>query len=737
MMAGCKKGPELPMQILSVDKDAIIAPSMGSEYTLNVTSNTAWKVDWSSATWAVPSMVEFVGTSEMKLLVEANTGDERTTVIAITSEDGSVSREIKVVQSGVSSEGYISISALRLLEKEGESYRITGNSEKIRGFVVSDAISGNWFENSMAIEDSFTEQDSGINIEVSQGYQAFSSGEEISVPLEGAVLERNDAGYLTLVVGSLPERTDATPVTVKAIDVDYGDLSVGGYESMYVRAKDFQVVEESIGGVWSISPLFQNADDSRIKVNVSENASFASVSYNEGVGNISGIAGPEASIPDLWPARVSDIDLSTMRIGVNPGIRKLPYVFPFYCSEQTNEKPKYIRYNKLTYDSSAQLVTGVIAEDLDESKGVFLEMTVYGEASSNIYGPNYWAEQGAHDNINTSGFVSLDNGKTVPPAECGFWLTVPLQMDMPADFNVSFGLCGAGDWSLSDWAVSYSADKSVWYKAGEVRITRVTGNGSYYFYYTVPVHLEIPMLAESTLYLKLTPQGSRSVSGAETADGHGNSCRIRLHSAIVISQEVEGDTHVPAGAVYFQPFDKLTAGMDYFVGERMAAFANYCSDDISQWSEEQKQGLTGTNVKERPGYAQIGYVNTETPPSREDYADGYGKGVLETPVLGEAGDFRLSFKAAAYRSPAIRPNADTGTPDVGSPDITSIVVEVLGGGTIDGNASVVVGDLPTDSFKTYSLDITGATDQTRLRFTSAPEEGQFSRWFIDDILVTK
>lgn len=734
-VAGCKKGPQMPMSTLDLGLESIIAPHMGAEYAVSVNSNTSWEVLSSDESWIASSVEEFVGTADLTIRIGANEGEERTAVITIKAKDGSLERELPVVQAGKSSEGYISVSALRALENPEGEYTISGNDAKVKGFVVTDAICGNWFENSIAIEDSFTGDESGINVEVTGDFNALSFGDEISVPLEGAVLGRNDSGYLTLTVSSMPHKTETTPVDVAPLTVDYAALRSGEYESMYVSLEDFQVVQESIGGTWAVSPRFENADGNRIVMPVSENATFASISYNEGVGTVSGIAGPAGNEPELRPVNLDRIDLSLMRIGVKPGIRELPYVFPFYCYEQTNEKPKYLKYNKLSYNASTHLISGVIAEDLDVTVGAYLEMTVYGKEASNIYGPNYWAEQGAHDNINASSFVSLDNGKTPPAAECGFWLTIPLQMDMPADFNVSFGLCGAGDWALSDWALAYSADKQSWTEAGRVRIERVTAGGSYYFYYTLPVHLDAPILSGNNLYLKLTPQGSRSISGSNTADGHGSSCRIRLHSAIVISHEAEGETYVPSDAVYFQPFDKLTAGMDYFIGEKLGAFANYCATGIEDWSEDQSQGMTGEKVMERPGYAQIGYANTETPSGREDYSNEVGQ--LTTPALGEAGDFTLSFKAAAYRSPAIRANCDTGTPDVGNPDITEAVVEILGGGTVNGGTTATVTGLPVDGFATFTLSIEGATADTRIRFTSAPAEGQFSRWFIDDILVTK
>ena len=733
-LTGCKKGPDMPMATLDLGIESIIAPYMGAEYTLSVNSNTSWEVVSSDETWTSFSTAEFVGSTELTVQVGGNDGDERTAVITVRSKDGGLVRELPVVQAGVSSEGYISISALRELEGDGD-YTITGNDARIKGFVVTDAVSGNWFENSFAIEDSFSDVNSGITVSVTGDYSAIEFGNEISIPLEGAVLGRNDSGYLTLTVAGEPQLTETTPVEVKPLTVDHAAMQTGDYESMYVSLNDFQVVQESIGGTWAVSPKFENADGDRIVLPVSENAVFASVSYNEGVGTICGIAGPAGTEPELRPVNLEGIDLSVMRIGVKPGIRQLPYVFPFYCSEQANETPKYLRYNKLSYNASTHLVKGVVAEDLDETVGAYLEMTAYGKEAGNIYngGTNYWAEIGGHDNINTSGFVSVDNGKTPIPEECGFWLTVPLQMDMPEDFNITFGLGSAGEWALKNWDVSYSADKQDWTVAGSIAIDRVITGGTCYLYHSVPVHLESPILSGNNLYIKFTPRGSEGVGGATTADGHGASCQIRLHSAIIFSTEVEGDTYVPAGAVYFQPFDKLTAGTDFFIGDRLAALANYCADEISSWTEEQRNGMTGEKVMERPGYAQIGFVETETT-NRAEYVN--ETGYLTTPALGVSGDITLSFKAAAYRSPAIR-SGNTATSDVASPDITEAVVEVIGGGTINGSTTATVTGLPTDSFKTFTLNITGATAGTQIRFTSAPAQGQFSRWFIDDILVTK
>ena len=42
MLSGCYKSPDMPMQQISVDKDAIVSAASGAEYTVSVISNTKW-----------------------------------------------------------------------------------------------------------------------------------------------------------------------------------------------------------------------------------------------------------------------------------------------------------------------------------------------------------------------------------------------------------------------------------------------------------------------------------------------------------------------------------------------------------------------------------------------------------------------------------------------------------------------------------------------------------------------
>lgn len=162
--------------------------------------------------------------------------------------------------------------------------------------------------------------------------------------------------------------------------------------------------------------------------------------------------------------------------------------------------------------------------------------------------------------------------------------------------------------------------------------------------------------------------------------------------------------------------------------------ANYCGSNITSWAPSVKNGISGENVRQRPGYAQIGYVETQAV-ARNAYKN--SPGYLLTPALGTAGDLNLSFKAMAYKTFSDRPKGKAGEPADKKGDLTTIVVEVTGGGTIGGATRTTVENLSTTAFNNYTLKIEGATASTRIKFTSDAASGEFSRWFIDDICVTK
>ncbi len=748
LMAGCVKGPETErLQVLDPNLESIVAPFFGAEYVLEINSNTAWKLSKGEGTWYTLAATEFVGTTSLPVNVLPNEGDERRDVITLTSRDGSVVKEIPVIQQGASSEGYLSVSAVR--EMEGTDARtISGTASKVKGFVITDKNSGNWDNASFAIEDRFADPNCGLTVNVTaEGFTAFNFGEEVEVELDGSVLKRDESGRLVLETSVLPAQTATTPLSViNPVEITPAELAEGDYESMYVKVKAVQVQDETLGGsVLSVSPVFVDEDENKIKLVVSEEAVFAYDEFAAGEGTLAGIAGPASATPTITPVSSADVALTTLRFGAVSGITELPYVFSFYCSEFAGKdvlsKPEYVDVFPLTYDNETSMVKGIVAQDKDLNNGAFLEMAAFGNSASDIGGdgPRMESDITCHDYIKCTGFVSL-NCKTTPTEECGWYFTLPLKMELPKDFTVTFGL-GSNKYSLGDWDLHYSLDKKSWTKVDRASNTIVKWPdhyGMHFFDYTMHVHLDAPVPSKSNIYLKIVPYGDRAADDKAGRDGHGASCYIWLHSGIIISQEVKGNTDRPAGAVYFEPFDNLVGGVDYFLGDKIAAFDDHSGKDMTNWTDDQKNGLAGENVHERPGYAQIGFVQSIV--SDHSYAASNVPnlvGKLTTPALGQAGNLKLSFKAAAFKTNAIRSGQDDAVYDVGSPDITFVVVEVVGGGTINGQTKAVVTNLPTDKFGEFKLDIAGATAATQLTFTSAPEAGQYSRWFIDEILVTQ
>lgn len=232
-----------------------------------------------------------------------------------------------------------------------------------------------------------------------------------------------------------------------------------------------------------------------------------------------------------------------------------------------------------------------------------------------------------------------------------------------------------GSWGLKDWALYYSNDKHSWLRAGTVSLEQVGESGKNYMYYSIGVESAYNFKAGDILYLKLVPVGKASLSSGNCdgfcVDGSPTG-RIRFHSSITISPAEVATSSSPVGAALYEGFDSFNGGLDYFVGDRLAGMANFCGSPVSALS-----GFAVTNVYQRPGYAQIGYVDSQK----------------------QASDLK-----------------------------------VTGGGTIDGATELTITDVPVDSWLTVTKTIVGATADTKVEFTS-PEEGTFHRWFLDDICI--
>ncbi len=432
------------------------------------------------------------------------------------------------------------------------------------------------------------------------------------------------------------------------------------------------------------------------------------------------------------------------------GISSVPYSFSFYCTTKTDEDSKYItkgtiaESDVITMGAGAyagyqyKQYSGVAATEKDETIGARLNLsgvTYYKMGTTEkIATPSfsYWAQQQAHDNLHIANMCTRD-GIAGLPFECGAFLSVPLQTDLPSSFSISFGIYLGGTWGMKDWAVYYSNDSISWLRAGEVISVNAAGtSGKNYMYYQVKADSPVSFKKGGMLYLKIVPVGKASLASA-SCDGFGaaasNNGRPRFHSAITISPvNVEASSAV-SGAVLFEGFDGFNGGLDYFIGDRLAGMANLCGAAGSL------SNYTLTNVYQRPGYAQIGYVDSQTMANDYDMTTTNKVGSLKTPALGKAGDLELSFKACVYRSPAARGNVNVAEKTDGyTTDVTTVRINVIGGGTIDGATTKDIENVSVNAWQTIALTISGATADTQVEFTS-PTDGTFHRWFIDDICV--
>lgn len=425
------------------------------------------------------------------------------------------------------------------------------------------------------------------------------------------------------------------------------------------------------------------------------------------------------------------------------GITELPYVFSLYTKAGNLNECKYLRSVKGTVTDSKTAVLGTIMH-YDDQTGTSLKVSFSGVTTSG--GTDYyrntdvWADAAGFDNIPVKSMISEESAAKGTYGYAGenyYLLTAPLQCNLPSSFDVSFGLFvdgGLANWNvyISDNIEDFDGDGVT--DAVDTDITphqTVTLPATKVnYYYTVNVENEGKYVAGKTLYVKVSPTGTKLVTGGT---GTGWNKQSSLHTGFLITDATkEFDTYLSKDPVYFEPFDNHSTGIDYLIGHKLCNMANVAGSAV--------EGQT--YVYQRPGYAQIGYVNYQiakaTSTADKPYYNGITNNVgsFKTPVL-EAGNLILSFKAMAYQNPGgRRTHATTHISDIEG-DITSVTINIHGGGTINGEETVTVSGLDYLKFTEFTCQINGATSETYLEFTSAPESGQFSRWFIDDICVTR
>lgn len=415
-----------------------------------------------------------------------------------------------------------------------------------------------------------------------------------------------------------------------------------------------------------------------------------------------------------------------------PGITGLPYVFSLTATSGANgvNKAKYLE--KMTVGNYTEISSGVGYRDLFlyDKIGATLQCRQAGRTASDTQAAAYWGNGAGHDNIPTKSMVSSE---FAPGYESYYKLTVPLRFQMPQKFLVTFGLRLVNG-SIKTWELHYSNDDVNWTKGGSINAL-----SNAYTRYNIVVNSSLTI--NEVLYLKLVPVGT-AVNGS----GEPWAKDTRFWGGIVISDMSERPaTPVPSGSIFFEAFDNMVEGVDYLMGgqangtDMLGGLADNWSRAIGSgnWLSPSSEPATWNNltcslVAMRPGYAQIGH--TKVHQAMDWTLDNNNFiGSIKTPKL-QAGTLNLSFKAMMFRSPLI---GRAGTTPYDNVTADKIVVNVIGGGTFeDGTTSKTISGVSYSAFQTQTLTIKDATADTQIEFTS-PSDVPSTRWFIDDICVSK
>ena len=388
----------------------------------------------------------------------------------------------------------------------------------------------------------------------------------------------------------------------------------------------------------------------------------------------------------------------------------LPYVFSFYAKRGEYNELKYVTGKTVTAKTHYQLN--------DSATGSVFDMKTSGTEC------NYWSNKWyGQDNV---------NGKYFTGENTYFMLTAPLRASLPSTFRVSFNFWVDGTTTtlIKDWKVQYSKDNQAWYDGALFELQTILRS------YSVEITPTMPFSAGETLYLKWVPVKNG------TTDGNG--AHVHFACGVVITDVTSPDSNA-TGNVYAEDFDRINGGVDYrHAGqtngiEKLGQLGEIFGDNIENWTAEQKNGLSGSNVVERPGYVQIGY---ETYPGGNRNT-GAGSttnhvGSLVTPALAQAsGTITLSFKAMCYRSPYTGRDKMSAAAQA---DVTDIVVNIKGAGSFDSESSVTsktLSGISTSKFDLKTLHIYNSDATTQIEFTSTAVDKKFTRWFLDDICVSK
>ena len=408
-----------------------------------------------------------------------------------------------------------------------------------------------------------------------------------------------------------------------------------------------------------------------------------------------------------------------------PGV-SLPYVFSLFATAGNGNTPKYVSTPGVQGGGAKLPLT-------DATTGAVFDAKVNGAAA--VYWSNNYP---GYDNVYGSYFTTQESAGT-KHNESYFILTAPLRTALPEKFRVSFGFMADKNDAIRDWMVQYSKNGSDWYDGPTYQIALKAK------YYSVEITTDpkvITFSAGDVLYLRWIPVGNIGCSGNVTT-GMLQNTRVQFLSGVAITDVVSPDSNA-SGNVYAEDFDRISGGVDYrHAGqtngiEKLGLLTEISGEKIENWADA--LGLSGSNVVARPGYVQIGYATYKDDNRNCSAANTTNYvGSLVTPVLTSAsGTLSLSFKAMCFLSP-LTGRASTSWAPVA--DVTDIVVKIKGAGSFSDSdepvKSITLSGISTSKFDTKTLTIYNSGTDTQIEFTSSAVSGKGTRWFIDDICVSK
>ena len=720
---------DLPNASLRADKTQIAAPAMESDFTVALKANCNWQVviEDEDAQWLSISPKTGLGNADIVLSLMPNTSTVRDAEVTIRStDDPSQTLTVFVKQSAHGS--YLTIAELRSLASNltvgTPEYTIT-EDKKICAIVNTAAIGANLPGGVFGIQDA-KEPGSGILVRTEElSWNDF--GEELEIPVKGAVLTRDENGILELqpAADAAIVRTETSNVQLSPVVISHADYVAKTYESMYVALETVQAVATELTATMDGRVEFQDEDNERYAVYTWSGAAFVGAAVPTGSGRLAGIASLVDGEEVLLPVTAEDFALSGNRFGAASGIR-LPYIFSFKAKGTSDADGMYYNTMRMSDGSTwTNFLSAPPAKQIVEpNDGSGVTMTFYrSKASSNGNNNGVRFRVNANDLDNIFSLQLWDTGNPYPYV----LLTYPIAETVSGTLWLSCSVTGT-NYAPRNYTVQSSTDNTLWETCGDLLIPSGKRNVPHFF--SVPVTLHETLRKGSTLYIRIMQKEDIRIGGDTKATEGGEG---RLHAAIVLDRPSSDLTTFPAGAIYTEGFDRIYGGVDYLLGsDKLVNMNVFSGDDISDWDEAEKGGLTGENVSARPGYVQIGHAPFQaTLPN----ALSCQVGQLTTPALSalaEATDIEVTLKAMAYKTGSMMADAKDK-----EGDMTSFKVEVIGGGTIDGETSKVISGMNYQSFSDFRFLVNGATSTTQLRFTSEAAEGGFTRWFLDDICVVK